>query len=283
VVVTQADSHRITAAVDRRLATVEGMIPPMPAWRGADEHDLHPNRIGVVAGPAVRGGANESPQWVLVASVATIAVALALSVFGGFGVPRPTPGWADRFPIQTVATFERPFTYAIDPASGIERDDVSPRLQQFRISDPANPGMFRRIVAVRIADVVRIDPCRSAGGATIQVPSAPQFVDYLRSVRGLEVSPTVEAIVDGRSALQVDVTNGDDASCTKVYVWPNESAFTDTAAARRIQAFEVDGATILVATAVAKAADLDAWLATADQFIATIHFVDLPLSQSSRP
>ena len=279
----QADSDRISAAVERRLATVEGMIPPVPAWRGADERDLHSNRIAVVAGPAVRPGAHETPQWVLVAGVATITVALALSVFGGFGIPRPTPGWADRFPNQTVAKFERPFTYAIDPASGIERDDVSPRLQQFRISDPANPTRFSRIVAVRFVDVVRVDPCRSAGGTTVQVNSAAQFVDYLRSIRGLEVSTTVEAIVDGRPALQVYVTNGDEASCTKVYVWPNESAFTDTAAARRIQAFEVDGATILVATAVAKSADLDAWLTTADQFIATIQFIDLPPSQSVRP
>lgn len=281
---TQIDNDRIEAAVARRLEAVESLVPATPQWRGADEADHGSSRIVVVGGPAFRQGTRGEPRFglLLVAAAAILAV-FAFSVIGGLGALGPVPGWADRFPLQTADTFERPFTYATDPASGIERDEVTPRFVQFATRDPADPTRFNRIVAIRVVDLVRVDPCRSNHGGTTSITAPQQFLDYLRSIPGLSVSGASAATVDGRSALQVDVTTASKPTCSSVYIWPSEGAFTDTAAARRIYLLDVDGATILVAVAVAEPSDLDAWLPTADQFIATLHFLPTSPDSSAQP
>lgn len=286
---TQLDDDRIQAGVEWRLSAVEEIISSPPPWRAAGELDRRPNRIAVVAGPALRRGALDRPRLgMTLIGAATIVFAFGLIYggLGGLGGPRPSPGWADVFPIQTAEPFERPFTYAIDPASGIEVADISPQLpdlQQFRVRNPADPTKFSRIVGVRGVDLVRVNPCSSAGRGTIQMAGPQPFVDYLRSISGLAVSAPAATTVDGRSAVAVTVTGRTDPTCPGVYIWPNEPAFTDTAAARRIEALDVDGATILVVTAVAEASEMDAWLTTADQLIATFHFISETPHASAKP
>jgi hypothetical protein len=279
----QAEDDRIRAAIEQRLKAVEALIPLRPPWRVADEPDRGSRRVRVVAGPAVTRGSREpSPFGLSLVGLTVLIVAAALSLVGGLGSPQPAPGWANRFPIQTAERFSRPFTYAIDPASGIEPDAGSVVLQQFLVRDPANPERSNRIVAVRLADLVNVEPCRS-GGSTMPVTSAQDFVDYIGAIRGLAVSAPVAAVVDGRPALQFDVTNRLVTTCPAVSIWPSEGPFSETAAARRILAFDVDGTTILVVAAVAQASDLGGWLATADQLIATIHFSAPGRSPSPRP
>jgi hypothetical protein len=282
--VTRHDDDRIRVAIEARLAFVEGIIPPPPAWRGVDEGNRESTRVAVVAGPAFRGGAQDGPALgLLLAVVAVLVAVLAYGLVAGLGVPRPSPGWVDRFPAQSASTFARPFTYAIDPASGIVQGDLSAELHQFGVRDPVDPARFNRIVAVRLVDVVRLEPCRSSATQMIPLAGPQAFVEYLGSISGLIVGPTADATVDGRPALEVEVTNRADASCPSVSIWPGESPFSGTAAARRIQVLEVDGAIVLVVAAVEEESDLAAWLPTAEQFIATLHFIASDPGWSSQP
>jgi len=51
------DDHAlIQSGIDRRLATVESLIPSRPKWRSAGDQDIRPAVIRVVAGPAVHHG-----------------------------------------------------------------------------------------------------------------------------------------------------------------------------------------------------------------------------------
>jgi hypothetical protein len=277
--VIRPSDDRIRAAVEERLEAVEGLIPSRPPWRGAEDRDNRSNRIVVTAGPAIRQGPGNRSRWgMVVVGAATIMATVAYGAFGGFGGSTKAPGWADRFPIQTASTFEQPFTYAIDPDSRIEKDAGSSHLQQFRIRDTADSTRFTRIVAIRVIDLVRLEPCRTGEGAVTHLSSPQAFVDYLKAIPGLTVTAPVRSTVDGRPALQFDATQKPDGACASVNIWQGEGAFTDAAAARRIQAFDIDGTTILVVTAVAEASDLQAWEALADQFIATLHFVPPPSS-----
>lgn len=266
----------IEAGVHRRLAAVEALIPPTPPWR-SDDSDLVSIRA-VSHGTALARGRRPT-LGVVVAAIVVVAltVALALSAIGGLPSwgpqPTPTPGWAERFPVATTSGFERPFTYAIDPATGLELNSVRPQLLQFRVPDPTRPGGYARIVAVRIADAIRADACTPSGGATIESPDPEAFIAYLSAIPGLDFGPPVTTTIDGRAALHVDVAQRTDDACPDVYVWPGEEALTNTSAARRLIVLEVDGATIVITAAVADRDDFGAWLPAASGFIDSIHFV----------
>jgi hypothetical protein len=199
-----------------------------------------------------------------------------------FGDVEATPGWADRFPTQTAAEFTRPFEYAIDPASGLTDggSDPDPTIYQFRVPDSqpiTDSTTFTSGVVVRTAgDGLRMKPCQESGGEVRRHPSAQQFVDYLATVPGLEVSGPLPRVIDGHRALSVEVQVNTTRPCAELWVFEGCGCpFADQAGApraRRIDALDVDGELILIVS-FATNGDLAGLLPTADAFIDTIHFL----------
>jgi hypothetical protein len=97
---SQADLDRIQAGLDRRLATVDSLIPSRPAWRTTSDQDIRPALVRVVAGSAVRQGPRNRRMGLLLAVGAAIGLLVAYGMLGGGGrlsvvpsepVPTPTP------------------------------------------------------------------------------------------------------------------------------------------------------------------------------------------------
>jgi hypothetical protein len=88
---SQSDHAQIRAGVERRLAAVERLIPPRPAWRPAAEHDLRPAPVQVVAGPALQQGSGDRRLRVTFAVGAVTLLVLAYGLVGGGGKPSPSP------------------------------------------------------------------------------------------------------------------------------------------------------------------------------------------------
>ena len=193
---------------------------------------------------------------------------------------RPTPGWAERFPIETAAQFVRPFQYAIDPASGLALTGNPDRTSyQFRRPDSepiTDSTTFSSGVVVRtVNEGLRAQPCQESGGDVQRDPNAQQFVDYLATLPGLQVSAPARTVIDGRVALSVDVLVSATRPCTALWVFEGCGCpFVDESGgprARRIQAVDVDGELILI-VAFAANGDLTDLLPTANAFIDAIHF-----------
>lgn len=191
----------------------------------------------------------------------------------------PTPGWADRFPVQTANTFAVPFEYAIDPASGLELHGADdPNNQRFRIPNPANPGSyFARGVVLHAVDSMRADPCTdpASSTATIPVNSAAEFADYLATVPWAVATP-VPLTVDGHEAQMIEVTQ--DASspdCPDIWLWPGDDVSLSTKLlgrpAHRYAALDVAGRTVVIV--IWDADGLEGWLPTAEALTDTIHFL----------
>ncbi len=88
---SQSDHAQIRAGVERRLAAVETLIPPMPAWRPAAEQDLRPAPVQVVAGPALRHGSGGRRLRLTFAVGAVMLLVVAYGLVGGGGTPSPPP------------------------------------------------------------------------------------------------------------------------------------------------------------------------------------------------
>ncbi len=200
--------------------------------------------------------------------------------------PQPTPGWADRFPAVSSTSFRHPFTYAIDPASGIaagSADDVS---QVFDVVDPATNEQNGRVV-LKVVAGVREDVCHSSGGAVINGPTPRELADYLEQLPGNQVTEGPPATVDGRPAIVVDLTQLPVSSrpCKDEYVWTDGNVpFTDIGDGytRRIVAFDVGGETI-VAIIMAPEAAMPAFVDTASAFLDSVRFSGSASPEPSTP
>ena len=220
------------------------------------------------------------PTFARLAVAAIIAItvgALALTqILQPSGPPvgaEPTPGWQDRFPTETAFTFVRPFTFAIDPSSGIERPEQGAESYQFRV-----PGDLGPLVVVdHPAAGYRLDPCSPTGGGINARPSPEEFVAYMQTVAGLKVTPRDSTTIDGRTALGIDVQRQADPGCQEHYIfgeddwtccWPDDPTWV-----RRMWVLDVDGALVFVTTPYG-ARNKDARLALATSLVDTIHFID---------
>ena len=128
---SQLDHDIIRAGVERRLATVETLVPPRPAWRTASDHDIRPALIRVGAGPAVRNSTVGSRRLGLLLVVGAVVLTLAYGLAGGGGQPSTVPPepiaqpWRDG---HGRATHARAI-HGVRPAPAVDRaaaDDPGP-------------------------------------------------------------------------------------------------------------------------------------------------------------
>ena len=219
------------------------------------------------------------PTFVRLAVAAVLAIAVGAVVLGQMIQPsgpsvgaESTPGWEDRFPTQTASTFVRPFTYAIDPSSGVSLANGDRASYQFRI-----PGGAEVAVVVRHpAEGIRLDPCTTDGGAVNARPTPEEFVSYMQTVPGLKVTRLPPTTIDGRTALGIDVQQRADPACQEHFIFAADDDWTccwpdDPMWVRRIWAIDVEGALVLVTTPH-NSTNKEAQLAIANAFVDTIHF-----------
>ena len=214
-----------------------------------------------------------------VAAVIAIAVgALALAQMLQPSVPsvgtQPTPGWQDRFPSQSASAFVRPFTYAIDPASGVELNSDNADATNYQFGVPGEPGPA--VVIQHPDQGFRLEPCTQAGGVVSPRPTPAEFVAYMQTVPGLKVTQIAPSTIDGRPALGVDVQRQPDQSCPEHYLFAADDDWTccwpdDATWVRRIRAIDVGGLLVLVTTPYSST-NKEARLQLAQSFVDTIHF-----------
>ena len=223
---------------------------------------------------------------VAVAAVLAIAVGAVVltQIIQPSGPPvgaEPAPGWTDRFPTQTASAFFRPFTYSIDPTSGLELSPDRPsdiRRYMFRIAPAKDPESTGPTVVVDYpAEGIRLDPCKPEGSPVNPRPTAQEFVTYMATLPRLKVTPLEPSIIDGRTAYGIDVQRQPDPTCSELVIFPMDGNWvccwpTDPTTVRRIWAIDVDGALVLV-TIPYNSTNKEAQLEVANAFIDTFRFV----------
>ena len=118
---SQADRDLIQSGVERRLAAVEAFIPSRPAWRPADDRDVRPAHIRVVAGPALRRESSGGRRLGLLLAVGAVAgLMLAYGLAGGGAPPTVSPSGPIASPTATAT--------AGPTQAGWLRPAVEPRL-----------------------------------------------------------------------------------------------------------------------------------------------------------
>ena len=211
---------------------------------------------------------------VIAIAVGALAIAQIVQPSGPSVGTQATPGWQDRFPSQSASAFVRPFTYAIDPSSGIELNGDSAGATNYQFRIPGEPGPA--VVVDHPDRGFRLDPCTQAGGGVNLRPTPAEFVAYMQTVPGLKVTQLAPSTIDGRTALGVDVQRQPDQSCPEHYLFAADDDWTccwpdDPTWVRQIRAIDVGGSLVFVTTPYSLA-DKEARLELADSFVDTIHF-----------
>jgi hypothetical protein len=211
---TQADHDLIQAGVERRLATVETLIPTRPAWQSAADHDLRPSLVRVGAGPAIREGPRDRRLGLLVAFGAVLGLILAFGLVGGGGQPSlPSSG-----PVPTPSATA---SAQVTPTPGALRPVVEPRL-----TIPVRPATAWTVVedGLPYLDLAYfLDDVGSAGynvgmsvfeprgvydpiDETKRLPLPADLIGWIRDHPDLESGDPVQLTVAGLPAMAIDVT-----------------------------------------------------------------------------
>lgn len=112
---SQDDHALIQSGVERRLASVESLIPSRPKWRPTGDQDIRPAPIRVVAGPALRHGPFGGRRLGLLAAVgAVIVLMLASALFVGGSRPNLLPSQTPT-PSPTVTAEAGALRPAVEP------------------------------------------------------------------------------------------------------------------------------------------------------------------------
>ena len=234
--------------------------------------------------PTIRQGSGFGPWRRPMPTFARLAVAAVLAIAVGAlvltqiikpaGPPvgaEPTPGWSDRFPTQTASEFVRPFTYAIDPSSGLELSNPGSASYKFGIA--GDPGPL--VVLDHPAAGYRLEPCTPTSGGVKLNPTPEDFVSYMETVPGLKVTRLPPTSIDGRTALGIYVKRQPVASCQEHYLFASDDDWTccwpdDPSWVRRMWVLDVDGSLVFVTTPYG--ADTEGRLDLANAFVDGIHF-----------
>jgi hypothetical protein len=220
------------------------------------------------------------PTFVRLAVAAVLAIAVGAVVLSQMVQPsgpsvgaESTPGWQDRFPTQTASTFVRPFSYAIDPSSGIELSNTGSTMK-YQFGIPGDPGPL--VVLDHPTAGYRLEPCTPDGGAVNAQPTPEEFVAYMQTVPGLKVTPLPPTKIDGRTAVGIDVQQRADPACQEHYLFGRDDDWTccwpdDPTWVRRMRVLDVDGWLVIVTTPFG-ATNKDARLELANGFVDTIRF-----------
>ena len=150
------------------------------------------------------------PTFVRLAVAAVLAIAVGAVVLSQVVQPsgpsvgaEPTPGWQDRFPTQTASTFVRPFSYAIDPSTGIELSNAGSCDEVLSSESQATPGRWWYSTTQPRATAWSRAP-RTVARINAQ-PTPEEFVAYMQTVPGFKVTALPPTTIDGRTALGIDV------------------------------------------------------------------------------
>ena len=216
---SQLDHDIIRAGVERRLATVETLVPPRPAWRTASDHDIRPALIRVGAGPAVRNSTVGSRRLGLLLVVGAVVLTLAYGLAGGGGQPSTVPPEPIASPGATATV--APPTPAPSTASGLLRPLIEPRLMI-----PVRPETAWTLLedeADGLSLVYLLDDVGTLGynvglsviephavydpvDETKRLPLPADLIGWIRDHPDLESGERRQLIVAGRPATEIDAT-----------------------------------------------------------------------------
>jgi hypothetical protein len=217
---------------------------------------------GLFGGPVVPGGSTVSPEPSVVTSSSPVA--------------SPTP-------TATVPPFDRPFTYTLDPASGMTLD-AFPNLYQFRTTDPADSDLRPTGVNVRAIPAIKTTDWCTPDGALKSSPTPADVIDAIRQMPGVEAGSTTHTSIDGRDALEMTFVVHPTTDCPDLYLYPGTVAFNGASSSdsvRRFALVDVNGETVLVASFADRGeAAAATFFPIADRFIDSLRFVS-PVSTPS--
>jgi hypothetical protein len=220
---------------------------------------------------------------------------IALQTPGPTSPTAPTPAptrLADARP-RTLATdfINRPFEYVIPAGSAIRRLDGGgvrelvkwvdgPDVAPVPSPDNVNPGMQPQPGHVRGVILGSAEEAWSHGNnGRFMLRTAPaELLTDLRDTANVNMGPIHGTTLDGRPALTAMLSGvgGFDIHVTGRMMGLSGN-YVLLNIPSRLTVADVDGTTVFILTWARTAADLDAWLPTADELIASIHF--LPADQ----
>jgi hypothetical protein len=206
---SQADLDLLRSA-QRRLASVESLIPPVPAWRPMGDMDLRPATVRVVAGPAVRQGPLATRRLGLLVAVGAILVLiLAYGLLGGGSrpalEPSPTPP-ASAEPTAEAGSLrpqiEPRLTIPVRPQSDwtVVEDRADYLELAYFLDDVGSTGYNVGLLVVEPHGVY--DPVLEGR----ELPLPDDLIGWIQDHPDLESGEPFELTVAGLPATAIDVT-----------------------------------------------------------------------------
>jgi hypothetical protein len=206
MVMSASDDDMIRFGVERQLAAVESLIPPKPMWRTANDHDIRPAVVRVVAGPALRTAPLGVRRVGLLFAVgAIIVLMLAYGLAGGGGRPSTLPtepvaspteaGWLRPKVESRLAIPVRPKT-----AWTVVEDRASLLGLGYFLDDVGSSGYNVGLMVLEphgVYDPVLEDPL---------LPVPADLIGWIQDHPDLESDEPVELTVAGLPATAIDVT-----------------------------------------------------------------------------
>jgi hypothetical protein len=206
---SQDDHALIQSGVERRLASVESLIPSRPKWRPAGDQDIRPAPIRVVAGPALRHGPFGGRRLgLLVAVGAVIVLMLASALFGGGSRPNLLPSQTPT-PYPTVTAEAGALRPAVEPRLIIPVrpktpwtvvEDGVPYLNLVYFLEDVGAGGFNVGLAVFEPKGVY-----DAVDETKRLPLPADLIGWIHDHPDLEAGEPTEVTVAGLPAWAIDV------------------------------------------------------------------------------
>ena len=204
---SQADHDLIRTAVER-LAAVELLISPAPAWRPIGDSDLRPATVRVVAGPAVRQRRQPTRRLsLLVTAGAALAILLGYGLISGGGRPAFVPTPTVTSTSEPTAGALRPrieprLTIPVRPATDWTLVDDGEDLLQlaYFLDDVGSAGFNVGLMVVEPHGVY--DPLLEGR----ELPLPDDLIGWIRDHPDLESGEPFELTVAGLPATAIDVT-----------------------------------------------------------------------------
>jgi hypothetical protein len=219
-----------------------------------------------------------------------IAVMLAGAALVATGALR-----VHRAPTSTTTYFAPRFEYAIPIESRLRPAPGGPLSQTIAWIDgpEVHPSGYADLPyggqATESGDVRGIEvaatstPWSHSSAGRFLLRTAPaEFLEDLQTTGGVPMEPVTQTTLDGRPALTAALLP---VAINDIHVWGSITGLSGTAGfvplytPARLTVADIDGTTVFVLVWARTAKDLDAWLPTANQFVASIHF----LPEGTRP
>lgn len=256
----------------RIMATTVSMRQPRQPWTVA---------LRDIAGLASRG------RVLALVILATAALMVGLTAVGSRpATPEPTPAPVPRV---KATDFSRPFEFLIPATSGLKVRHASPGMYAFTEGSGDEHG--RDATGTRLAGARGITisavhqavthPCPLSGSSSrVSVREEPRtLLDDLRRIAGIGLGEATSTTFDGRPALAVSVDPGAgrcDFGDLHVMGGGLGSPYVELTVPSRLVLTQVDGRTVLLQAWAGTEEDLRAWLPTATEFLASVHFAGQP-------